>query len=196
MMKVKTIYFIRHSEQLKNNGNTNINELEQVTNEKIVLSVEGEKKAEKLSELGELSNIDELFSSNYVRAIETAKYIANKNGININIDERLNERKLGDLAALQELGKTKKYPYTIEQMLDENLKNKDGESKVEVAKRMNEFLEEILKNENYSKIAVVSHGAAIKFLLMNWCKLNSNNELEYKNKTISLDSPRYDKTSI
>jgi len=195
-MKVKTIYFIRHSEQLKINGNANINESEQISNEKIVLSIEGEKKAQKLSELSALSDIDILFSSNYVRAIGTAKYIADKNGIKINIDERLNERKLGDLDSLKELGKTKKYPFTVEQLLDENLKNKDGESKVEVAKRMNEFLEEILKNENYSKIAVVSHGAAIKFLLMNWCKLNSDNELEYKNKTISLNSPRYNKINI
>lgn len=88
------IYLIRHSEQLKLKGICNTSENSQLSNEKIVLTVEGEKKAEQISKLNELSNIDEIWSSNYVRAIATAKYIADKNGIQINIDERLNERKL------------------------------------------------------------------------------------------------------
>ena len=67
---------------------------EQIKNEKIILSIEGERKAKELSEREELKNIDVLYSSNYVRAIATAKYIANKNNLNINIDERLGERKL------------------------------------------------------------------------------------------------------
>lgn len=67
---------------------------EQIKNEKIILSIEGERKAKELNEREELKNIDVLYSSNYVRAIATAKYIANKNNLNINIDERLGERKL------------------------------------------------------------------------------------------------------
>ena len=54
----------------------------------------GEQLAGILSENVELSKIDVLFSSNYVRAISTAKYIASKNNIEINIDDRLGERKL------------------------------------------------------------------------------------------------------
>ena len=41
-----------------------------------------------------MRNIDLIWCSNYVRAIATSKYIAYENNININIDERLNERKL------------------------------------------------------------------------------------------------------
>ena len=59
-----------------------------------MLSVEGEINAQKLSNLEELKNINVLWSSNYVRAISTAKYIAFKNNIDINIDENFNERKL------------------------------------------------------------------------------------------------------
>ena len=61
---------------------------------KIYYQKSGEILAKKLSELEELKNIDVLYSSNYIRAISTAKYIAEKNSIEINIDERLGERKL------------------------------------------------------------------------------------------------------
>ena len=88
------IYLIRHSEQLRINGSYESSESEQLKNEKIILSIEGEKKAQVLSEREELNNIEVLYSSNYTRAISTAKYIASKNNIEINIDERLGERKL------------------------------------------------------------------------------------------------------
>ena len=82
-------------------------ENEQIKNEKIILSIEGEKKAQELSEKEELKNIDILYSSNYVRAIATAKYIADKNNISINIDERLGERKLRWFSNIRRIGKEK-----------------------------------------------------------------------------------------
>lgn len=90
-MEKTIVYLIRHSKQCRdcyNFGNI------QSENEKIILSVEGEKEAEELSNNPELLNIDQLWSSSYSRAIGTAKYIAKKNNILINIDKRLNERRL------------------------------------------------------------------------------------------------------
>ena len=186
-MEIKTyIYLIRHSQQLKIQNNE---EDSQIANEKIILSVEGENRARKLAEIEELQGIDVLWSSNYTRAIATAKYIAYKNNIEINISKSFGERKLGDLEELKRLGETKNNKYTVEQMLDENLKIKNGESRKEVTKRMEENLNEILEANIGKKIAIVSHGAAIKFLLMNWCKLNSNNELMYNDQKLELDSP-------
>ena len=95
----------------------------------------------------------------------------------------------GDLKSLEELGKIKKESFTIEQLLNETLKNKDGESREEVTNRMERTFEHILK-ENFGKnVAIVSHGAAIKFLIMKWCNLNKNNQLEFKDKIITLNSP-------
>ncbi len=183
------IYLIRHSEQLKINGEKNFDEDDQISNEKTILSVNGEKKAQELSENIELSEIDAIWSSNYVRAIATAKYIADKNNIEINIDERLGERKLGDLQKLKELGKMKKLPFTEEQLLDENLKNIDGENRAEVNDRMLKVLIEILNRYEGKKVAIVSHGAAIKFLLMNWCMLDKECKLNYNQKEIRIESP-------
>ena len=94
MQKETTVYLIRHSKQLRIMNKLVKNEESQISNEKIILSVEGEKKAKEISKLRELSNIEILWSSNYVRAIATAKYIAEQNNIEINIDENFNERKL------------------------------------------------------------------------------------------------------
>ena len=106
-MKETIIYLIRHSEQLKIDNKVVKNENSQIENEKIILSVEGENKAKKISELEELKDINILWCSNYVRAIATAKYIAEKNNIEINIDENFGERKLGDLKELEIMGKLK-----------------------------------------------------------------------------------------
>ena len=88
------LYVIRHSLQLKELENIITDESSQLKNEKIILSCDGEKKAEKLSKNEELKNISEIWSSSYVRAMSIAKYIAQKNNILLNIDQRLNERKL------------------------------------------------------------------------------------------------------
>ncbi len=80
----------------------------------------------------------------------------------------------GDLATLEILGKNLKNKFTVEQLLNPNLKNKEGESNLEVRKRMLDFLNKMLDQYQGKRIAVVSHGAAIKFLLQNWCIYNFN----------------------
>ena len=96
-----TIYLIRHSKQLRDYGQILTSESTQEQNEKIILSVEGEAEAKNLSKNKELEEISEIWSSSYVRAIETAKYIAEKNSLKINIDSSLNERKLRRLSGIE-----------------------------------------------------------------------------------------------
>lgn len=188
-MKKTIVYLIRHSEQLKLDGIKNITEEEQMSNEKIILSVEGEIKASNLSKIDELQNIDVIWSSNYVRAISTAKYIAHKNNLSINLDSNFNERKLGNLETLEKIDKNKKYSFTESQLLDSNFKNLEGENRNEVTIRMTASLNKLLEDYSGKKIVVVSHGAAIKFLLMNWCTLNEEHKLLYNNNLIDLKSP-------
>jgi len=184
-----TIFLIRHSEQLKIKSLLNSSENSQIANEKIILSVKGEKTAEKLSNIAELSNLDSVWCSNYVRTLATAKYIAERNNLEVQISTDLNERKLGNLDSLSKLRDKNTHPFTTEQLLDENLKNEDGENRFEVNNRMTSFINTILNSNEGSRIAVVSHGAAIKFLLMNWCSLNQNFDLVYKDTILKIDSP-------
>lgn len=158
-----TIYLIRHSKTLKVNNAFNSDNL-QIQNEKYSLSIEGEQIArEKLSN-EEFENIDNIYSSNYVRAIQTAKYLADKNNLEINIDSDLGERKFG-INSWNELPDD----FERKQFLDENYKLGNGESQKEVRDRMYNSIVKILTDNNDKRIAIISHGTAITFLLKKWC---------------------------
>lgn len=181
------IYLIRHAQPIKIElKNVNNNDDCQIQNEKQVLSLKGEKQALELSKKDIFKNIDSVYSSKYVRAIETAKYIASENNISILIDERLGERKLG----VEEKSKE----FWLEQMYNENIKAIGGENQKEVRKRKIESIEDILKNEKGKKVAVVTHATAMTFLLMNWCKLENaildgkKRKLSFNNKIVIDDS--------
>ena len=167
-----TIYILRHSQPLRNIfGEYNSSEVEQIRNEKNILSVLGEERAKKMSEKQELKNIDVLYSSHYVRAMSTAKYIAEQNNIKLNVDERLGERKFG-VKSMNELPKD----FFEHQFFDWDYKIDNGESLNEVFKRMQEVLEKILKENKNRNIAIVSHGTALSVMLKKYCDVKVNKE--------------------
>lgn len=189
-MKNTIIYLIRHAETVEENGIRNTNEDFQLINEKEILSVKGEEEARKLSENIELQNIDVIWSSNYTRAKATAKYIANKNNLQYNLDKRLCERNLGNLEDLAKFMSDKETrDPSREQLAFPEFKTKDGESANDTNKRMNEFIEEILEKYKEKRIAVISHGGAIKFYLLSYCKINEKLNLEYNEKELLITSP-------
>ena len=124
-MQNTTLYLIRHSikydiKDIVENYNTS--DSEQIKNEKLILSIEGERRAEILSNEKELQNIDIVYASVLVRTLETAKYLLEKQNLKINLDNRLDERRRGrpndDI-----------YPdWFTKQFLDENFKTVGGES--------------------------------------------------------------------
>ena len=185
---MKTIYLIRHSKSLKSKNLNFTNDLtNQEKNEKLPLSVEGENIAYNLAKKFE-NKIDEIWSSNYERAISTAKYIAELNNINININEDFNERKLGNDKNIDE-------SFWLTQLYEDDAKPLNGESRHEVRTRMLNGLMNIINNiEENKTIAIVSHATAITFLLMNWCKLESatlekkKRHLTFNNKDVINDS--------
>ena len=184
------IYLIRHAETLSENGIRNTNEDSQLINEKDILSVEGENEAKKLSENNELKNLDVIWSSSYTRAKATAKYIAKVNDLAINLDDNLSERKLGNLKELGEFMKDKNTrDPSQEQLLDRTFRTSDGESAEQTRKRMNKFFDKILKEYEGKRIAVISHGGSIKFFLLNWCEVNKDVKLVYKDIVLDIISP-------
>ena len=184
------VYLIRHADTIDEKGIRNTKETSQMINEKEILSIKGEEDSKRLSKNVELKNIDTIWCSSYVRAKQTAKYIAEENNLQINLDDRLNERKLGNLEEIAIFMKDKKTrDPSQEQLLYPKFKTSDGESAEDTNKRMTEFLKECLNENKDKKIAIVSHGGSIKFLLLNWCKVNENMKLEYKDKELNVTSP-------
>jgi broad specificity phosphatase PhoE len=160
------IYLIRHAETVDETGIRNTNEDSQIINEKEILSVYGEEQSKRLSENIELGNIDVIWSSSYTRAKATAKYIANRNNLPINLDSNLSERKLGNLKELGEFMKDKKTrDPSQEQLLYREFKTSDGESAEDTRKRMTNFFNRILKEYEGKNITVVSHRRINKIFL-------------------------------
>ena len=186
-----TVYLIRHSKTLDVNNDLSTDAL-QIQNEKKVLSQEGENLAKNKFNNSLFNNIEVIFASNYVRTIETAKYISENNNIKINILDELGERKFG-------INSWNEKPKDFErrQFLDENYKIGDGESKKEVEERMYECILKILKENQNKTIAIVSHATAISYLLNKWCNIEiGDNMLSYKynNKEILKGAINYCET--
>ena len=189
-MEITTIYLVRHAETFDESGIRNTNEDFQNINENEILSIKGEEEAKKLSENIELKNIDAVWSSSYPRAKATAKYIADKNKLQYNLDKRLCERRLGNIEDLSKFMKDKKTrDPSREQLAFPEFKTRDGESANDTNKRMNEFIYEKLEEYKGKKIAIVSHGGAIKFYLLTYCKVNENLNLEFQEKELNINSP-------
>ena len=176
-----TIYLIRHSKPMKVNNTFNKDNL-QLQNEKSSLSIEGEQIAKEKLNKKEFDDIDIIFSSNYVRTIQTAKYLSEKNNLEINIISDLGERKFG-IDSWDELPDN----FERKQFLDENYKLNNGENQNEVRNRMYSAIMKILNEYPNKRIAIVSHGTAISYLLKKWCDVNiADDKLRYifKNEII------------
>lgn len=183
------IFLIRHAEPLKDfDKSFNGFEDKQFYNQKISLSRNGEKQAKAISKLSDLSNVDVVISSEYIRSISTAKYIVNKNRCPFFINSDFTERRIGNDKVDRE--------FWLHQMLDSTLKTDNGESQLEVRNRMVKGINDIILKYSGKKIVVVSHAAAITFLLMNWCELEDVKldgkirKLVFKRKVIINDSFR------
>ena len=161
-----TIYLIRHSKPMKVNNTFNKDNL-QLQNEKSSLSIEGEQIAKEKLNKKEFDDIDIIFSSNYVRTIQTAKYLSEKNSAEINVISDLGERKFG-LDSWDELPDN----FERKQFLDENYKLNNGENQNEVRNRMYSAIMKILNEYPNKRIAIVSHATAISYLLKKWCDVN------------------------
>ena len=161
-----TLYLIRHSIKERIFGDLDSLESFQIRNEKLILSLEGEEKALELSKHSELQKVDELWASNYVRAISTAKYISDSNNIKLNISSAFDERHYG----LWD-DNVDKEDFWINQFINKDLKNVNGESQVDVQNRMHVKIKEILSRNDNKKIAIVCHNACILFYLLKFCKL-------------------------
>ena len=172
-----TVYLIRHSKPINVNYYLDNDNL-QLQNEKKCLSVEGEQIAKERFEDKEFNDIDIVFSSNYVRAIQTAKYLVDKNNTEINVFSDLGERKFG-ISSWNELPEE----FERKQFLEENYKIGNGESQKEVRERMLSALIQIINENKNRRIAIVSHATALSYLLKNWCNIEVvDDKLRYSYK--------------
>ena len=180
-----TVYLIRHSVRFNTDlvESYHSDQSNTIKNEKIPLSILGEQRAEILSNESELQNLDVVYTSNSVRTLQTAKYILAKQNLGVHIDDRFDERRVGIP------NKDRVPDWWLKQFTDKDYKTEGGESQVDVRNRFTESFNEIMDNHKGKRIAIFTHGYAITFFLMTWCKFeydkeNDNLILIYKDKEV------------
>lgn len=179
-----TIYLIRHSAPFLeiDNYKDYKNVLWSEYNKNMILSIHGEENARKLCNLEELTNIDDIYASNSFRAIGTAKYISENNGIKIKLDSRIDEREFG-------INKLIELPDNFNKISFDNkdFKINDGESLNDVDHRLQSFINEILETNN-KKIVIVLHGIILLSYLQTICDKFSFDgkkfNIQFKNEII------------
>ena len=167
-----TLYLVRHSEPFKvHMGIEEVDDTILLSNIKSPLSINGEHLAETISNNKEFSNLDVVWSSDYVRAMSTAKYFAFNNNLKVNVSNKLGEREHG-INSWNELPED----FERKQFLDENYKVGNGESQKETKEREYSFLLKILKEYSNKRILIVGHSTAFAFLLSYWCEVSYDKE--------------------
>ncbi|AYG00074.1 histidine phosphatase family protein [Lactococcus allomyrinae] len=146
-----TVYFIRHSvpdrsdQSVKNDAHR-------------PLTDEGLRRADELVKRFEAVKIDKIYSSSYLRTVQTVEPIARIKGLEILEISDLRERENGawhlDFEA-----------YTRRQWADFSYKHENGESLQEVQKRNIHALKQILTENDGRTLIVGTHGTALSTLL-------------------------------
>lgn len=174
---MKIVYFIRHSKP----GNCSFifkNTSIQTKNEKKKLTKEGKLIAQTLFNNDEFDCIEEIYSSNYLRAYQTAKLLAKKLKLKVKVVPEFGERKVG-------IESWDEYPndFEIHQFNDNDYKLKNGESLNEVREREFNALNNILNKSKATNIAIVFHSTAMMTLLKTWCSVSYDSDYYFNNKT-------------
>jgi len=174
------VYLISNNLYENNISYTNKNnlELKKMTRP---LSIEGEELAKSISLLDIFNHTNVIYSSEYAGSIETSRYLANRLNKSINIDENLNDCKIG------ELGNKSIKMVSFMQEHDFDIKLNNGESLSEVGNRIKSSIEKLLYT-NYEKIALFTHRRSILGYLVLVAKtgynLDDNLVIEYNDNVI------------
>ncbi len=166
------VYLIRHAQKADDSlfNSYNVLDSNREKDERKILTIDGEKKSLELAKMEIFDNIDIIYSSHFSRCIGTAKYMASKLNMRINIDSRLGERNSGLLE--RNISSDKMFYYNTTHDFD--YKINDGESLNEVRKRMEEVFKEIVDMNLGKQIAIFSHNTAIFSLLLCYCEVGYN----------------------
>ena len=107
-----------------------------------------------------------IYSSDLIRAIDTARPLGDALGIETKIDNRLREVNFGEIEGLTQLEMKEKYPELYENYLitPANVQMPGGESGKTALERAWPAVTEIINHNNDQDIILVSHGTLIRLI--------------------------------
>lgn len=132
------------------------------------LSDLGVQQAERTANVLAKEGIDVIYSSDLVRAVQTAEPLANLLDIPINTSEAFRERNVGVLQGLTFDESKRDHPKDYYALINRNINHviTDGESYRQLLKRITSELRTILRTHQGERIAIVSHTGAICYLTL------------------------------
>ena len=154
------IFLMRHAESLANQEEMIVSHPNSGLH-RFGLTREGRRQVRKTLTHAPFAEVTKIFSSNFLRAAETAQLIGEHLGMSVSLDSRLGERNFGDF----ELTPTKNYAQVWEHdSLSPYHTAWSTESVWSVARRMINFFKDLATTETQGDVLVVSHGDPIQIL--------------------------------
>ncbi len=153
----------------------------------IPLNAVGKKDAHSLSERLLSESIDQIISSELIRAIDTATQIAAGREISVVIDARLNEINFGVFEGLTFSEAQSKYPKMLNTWLkDYDLPPDNGQSFSSFSETVIDFMDYVKTIDEEKTILIVSHGGVIREILRLTLELPQEKHWSFKIDPASL----------
>ena len=160
-MKETEIILIRHGEtewnsQKRMQGHSNSN-----------LSEVGRGQIQALGELMKNVSFDHIYSSDSLRARQTAEAITQYSGHTLQFDQRIREKNLGVFEGLTSTEAKERHPevYRLFKTAGPNYVIDEGESTQQLLERALEFIEEIRHRHPQERVVMVTHGGVVRVLM-------------------------------
>ncbi|MDG1486575.1 MAG: histidine phosphatase family protein [SAR324 cluster bacterium] len=160
-MKETEIILIRHGEtewnsQKRMQGHSNSD-----------LSEVGREQIQALGELMKNVSFDHIYSSDSLRARQTAEAITQYSGHTLQFDQRIREKNLGVFEGLTSTEAKERHPevYRLFKTAGANYVIDEGESTQQLLERALEFIEEIRLRHPQERVVMVTHGGVVRVLM-------------------------------
>ena len=160
-MKETEIILIRHGEtewnsQLRMQGHSNS-----------ALSAVGRGQIQALGEWMKKVSFAHIYSSDSLRARQTAEAITQYSGDTLQFDQRIREKNLGVFEGLTSIEAREQFPeiYRLFKTGGANYVIDEGESTQQVLDRALEFIEEIRLRHPEQRVVMVTHGGVVRVLM-------------------------------
>ena len=160
-MKETEIILIRHGEtewnsQKRMQGHSNSD-----------LSEVGMGQIQALGELMKNVSFDHIYSSDSLRARQTAEAITQYSGHTLQFDQRIREKNLGVFEGLTSTEAKERHPeiYRLFKTAGANYVIDEGESTQQLLERALEFIEEIRLRHPQERVVMVTHGGVVRVLM-------------------------------
>ena len=183
-MKETELILIRHGETVWNSqqrmqGHSNSD-----------LSEEGRAQIESLGQWMKNVSFDHIYSSDSLRARQTAEAITKYSGHTLKIDQRLREKNLGVFEGLTTEEAKERHPeiFRLFKTAGSNYVIDEGESTQQLLDRALEFIEEIRLMHPDQRVVLVTHGGVVRVLIKHTLGLSVGSPTRFLIKNTGLFS--------